>query len=366
MLSRLAQLFTGYTGLNPWGGIIGYSRERGTRSDTRSRASSTLAKGNTTIILKQFWRIVDRIKNHKYQESTRLAYHNQWVACNQFLLRFNNLPEDWGDRLVLYAAALAEDGKAPATIKTYISGIRQVLLLDKVQFTDRSFELKAIVRASKLENNKIYVRMPITKQILKGVLKQLAIRYDQQPYLQAMYRAMCVAAYYGMLRIGEITGGKHSLKAQHVIRTRQKIGGKVVTGVRLYLRSSKTHGIGDYPQAVDIRADSHDSIDPVTILGEFAAMRDEFGETIPEFFVFKDGTPVSALQYRRVLKEMLKNAGYQPGLYNAHSTRKGRAQDLFKLNWDIEAIKRQGRWSPSSLCIYNYLREMNLSATRQY
>lgn len=265
---------------------------------------------------------------------------------------------------MLYAAALVEDGKAPATIKTYISGIRQVLLLDGVKFSDRSFELKAIIRASKLVNNRINVRMPITKPILTAVLKQLDIRYDQQPYLLAMYRAMMVAAYYGMLRVGEITSGTHALKAQHVIRTRRKTGHKYVLGIRLYLRSSKTHGIGDYPQSVDIRADKNDTLDPAQIIEEFGQMRDEFGKNIPEFFVFRDGTPVSALQYRRVLKEMLKAAGFQPAMYNAHSSRKGRAQDLYKMNWDIVHIRRQGRWSPSSMCVFNYLREMNQAANK--
>lgn len=349
----------GYTTVNPWGGIVGANKRRLVKSDTQSNVPA-LAKGTTALILDQYWRVVEKIKTCKVQESTRMAYHNQWVACNQFLLRFNNLPQDWGDRLVLYATALAEDGKTPATIKTYISGIRQVLLLDKVQFSDRSFELKAIIRASKLVNNHIMVRMPINKKILTVILRQIQLRYDQQPYLCAMYRAMCTMAYYGMLRIGEMTAGKHALKAQHVVKTYRKLNGKYVRGIRIYLKSSKMHNVGEYPQAVNLTRDKNDQIDPVAIINEFGQMCDEFGENIPEFFVFRDGTPVSAMQYRRVLKEMLKTAGYRESDYNSHSTRKGRAQDLFKLNWDVDRIRRQGRWSPSSMVIYNYLRELNM------
>ena len=56
-----------------------------------------------------------------------------------------------------------------------------------------------------------------------------------QPYLETLYKVMICLAYYGMMRVGEITIGDHTLKAQniHIGDNKDKI--------LIVLYTSKTH-----------------------------------------------------------------------------------------------------------------------------
>ena len=68
----------------------------------------------------------------------------------------------------------------------------------------------------------------------------------QQPYLCIMYQAMFALGYYGLLRVGELTLGQHTAKAQHMHVATNKPKIKVV------LYSSKMHGQGSLPQTIKI------------------------------------------------------------------------------------------------------------------
>ena len=53
---------------------------------------------------------------------------------------------------------------------------------------------------------------------------------------------------------------------------------------------------------------------------------------------------------------MLRNSGFNQGLYNCQSLRIGRASDLLKLALSVETIKKLGRWSSNA--VFTYLRTL--------
>ena len=185
---------------------------------------------------------------------------------------------------------------------------------------------------------------------MKIILRQTNETFENsgQVYLSSLYQALFASAYYGLLRVGEITESNHTIKAQDVQigENKQKI--------LFILRSSKTHGKYNKPQLVKIRCqDAKNDFCPFILLKAYIAVRPEFIDENENFFVFRDRTPVFPAQLNRVLRTVLKTAGFQEKHYSVHGFRGGRSQDLAELKVPIPTLMRIGRWKSNA--IYKYL-----------
>lgn len=259
--------------------------------------------------------------------------------------------------MVLYAAYLSDNSYQPATISSYMSAIKYKLIHDGEQINEDKVKLASIIRTSRIRNRRVVNRMPISRHVLKQLLDTLNRKFQTQPYLRAMYRCMCTLAYFGMLRVGEITKGTHPILAAdvHMSTNRKKI-------IQLVLRSSKTHVKGEKPQIVRIpnKVDQDEiysmegsSYCPFTILQDYLQLRGKYKLNDEPFFVFSNGMPVRDDNFRRVLKATLKLAHLQNNFYSTHSFRAGRADDLRTDGVEIQTIQKIGRWkSEGSLARY--------------
>ena len=155
-----------------------------------------------------------------------------------------------------------------------------------------------------------------------------------------MYTTLFLTAYYGLFRVSEltVTASNHAVKAKDIQIGYNKKKFMII------LRSSKMHGAESQPQIVKIsskqgiqsnstttRKQNTTEISlpcPYLALREFATARVPFASDEDKFFVFRDGTSVSALNMRNCLKFTLKSAGFDNRLYSLHSIRSGRAGDL--------------------------------------
>ena len=70
-----------------------------------------------------------------------------------------------------------------------------------VKLKENRFLINSLTRASRLKNDRNLTRIPITKGVLKLILDQTASYFaaKNQLYLMKTYRALFVAAYYGLL-----------------------------------------------------------------------------------------------------------------------------------------------------------------------
>lgn len=296
------------------------------------------------ISLAMFYRIVDRLSNDDICEATKQMYHKIWCNFNRFLLCFDDLPTSWEEKLVLYAAFLADIGNASATVSTYMSAIRYVLNHDGVELNDDSCRLASIIRACKLHNDVVSVRLPIGFNLLNLILNEMEEVFmgRGQPYLAALYKAITASGYYGMMRISEMVG-KHAVITDDVKISKNPLKCKV----KFILRSSKTHHCGNMPQIINIVPDQQvlgTATCPYNILSNFSLMRPRRIHPGSQFFVFSDGSWVTDRHYRSVLRIVLKRLGLSPLAFNTHSLRIGRASTLFKRNWPVEQIQKLGRW----------------------
>ena len=173
-----------------------------------------------------------------------------------------------------------------------------------------------------------------------------------QPYLNKLYKCLLSFGYYGMMRISELTG-IHAIKAKdvHVSEGKEKI--------LIILYTSKTHGKNKKPQEIKIERNGKTArktnFSPFEIAQDFAQVRGGYYEDNEHFFVFRDRSPVTSWNVRKILRSCLKELGLNASLYNTHSLRSGRATDLSKYNIPIQRIKQWGRWRSNA--VYNYIYE---------
>ena len=218
--------------------------------------------------------------------------------------------------------------------------------------------LTALIRACKLHYNTIQVKLPIRKGLLHILINTVDKIFvsNPQPYLQVLYKALFVTAYYSLLRIGEVA------KSKHVIRAENTHIGKNKNKILFLLRSSKTHGLSDKLQIIKIdgtgqhlpQNKSFDILCPFMLIKTYLQVRKSQKTDEEQFFIFKDCSPVTQFNVRNILHKMLIHNNFDSTLYSFHGIRAGRATDLMEMGVPIDLIKKLRRWKSSS--IYTYLR----------
>ena len=264
--------------------------------------------------------------------------------------------------MVLYVGYLVHQKRKSSTIRSYISAIRAVLREDGVILNENKYLLTSLTKACRWINDQVRTRLPIQMGVLEVIIKHVREYFITQPYLEILFSAVFASAYFGLLRVGEVTLSEHVILAKnvHVGENKRKI--------RFILRTSKTHWSDVKPQIVKITQKEkknhgyqhyqHRSdplrVCPFTILQKYLRNRPISLTLDEQFFVFADNSPVKPANARNTLKIMLTKAGLDPSLYGMHSFRIGRASDLLKYNFSVETIKKLGRWHSNA--IYTYLR----------
>ena len=124
--------------------------------------------------------------------------------------------------------------------------IRAVLFKVGIKLHEDTCLIHSLTKACRLINDKVKTRLPIHRGILNVLLKNIPRVFDKQPYLETMYKALFITAYFGLFRVGELTLGTHPVLAKdvHIALNKKKL--------LFLLRTSKTHGEDVKPQIVKI------------------------------------------------------------------------------------------------------------------
>lgn len=230
----------------------GYKKRKTARGDLPQQlrltgidnTSSESTEYRTVYSMEQYKHILMMIKGMRLRIKTRKMYRSRWIAFNKFLQQFDVMPDTWEERLHIYAAHLIDNKKQSSTVRTYLTAIKQILRLADIEVQEDKYLLASLIKACKLRNDHLYIRMPIQLPLLRVLLRKTHEYYHEQKgqiYLATMLKAMFAMAYYGLMRVSEITAGTHAVKAPDVRYAKNKE--KIV--ITLY--SSKTHSNSDQP-----------------------------------------------------------------------------------------------------------------------
>ena len=314
-----------------------------------SSSSSQSSKLSVTYINN----VLERLKNKQTRESTKKNYLGIWRQLNKFWISLDTkLNISWEERTALFGAYLVDKGVQSSTLKSYFSAIKFILKQDGYQWDDKKALLSALVKGCQLENDTLKVRLPIQQGLLEMLLFEIERKYHKQPYLEYLYKAIFCLGYYGMLRVGELSLGDHTVKAKDVHLSYNLEKALVV------LYTSKTHDQSDKPQKIRIstseRLRKRRFFCPIRQIDNYMRIRGQYIEDSEEFFVFADKSPVCPHHVRNTLRSLLDRLQLDSMLYDVHSFRIGRTCDLEKFGYSIEKIKILGRWKSNA--VYKYLK----------
>ena len=301
--------------------------------------------------------ILDRLKTMRNRESTKANYVAIWRMFNNFIIKLDIIPKYWEDRVFLFVTHLALKCRKSTTIRCYILAIKAILWENNYDLSNSELELRAITRVCRLANDKLQPRLPVKLQLLEMIIFEIKRIYKQQPYLESMYSALFTIAYYGLLRIGEVAAGDHTIEARNVFIATNK------NKIELILFSSKTHAPNARPQKINISAledyqtenTTFKHFCPFTLMTNYLNMRADFYYTVHEpFFVFQGGIPVPQENVRKLLSQAIENIGLDKRLYQFHGIHVGRTTDLYNWGYTVDEIKDIGRWKSNAK--YKYIK----------
>ena len=326
-------------------------------SGQRKSIAKSTSSGTSKISMDHIHNVIEKLKSNQTRESTAITYHKVWRLFNAFLIRLDNSHShtSWEERLVLFGTHLVDSGVQSSTIKLYFSAIKHVLRVDGYEWDDNIAMLSTITRSCKVLNDRVMIRMPIKRRLLEIILFEVT-RVFKCDFSQRLYLALFSIAYYGLLRIGELTTGAHPIKARdvHIGSNKNKI--------LLVLHSSKTHGKESRPQKIKIKAieqgehERNKFFCPFNLLSNYMEIRGDYLSETEPLFVFIDRSPVTPSHVRNSLKKILKNLNLQADLYNTHSFRAGRSTEmLMDFGYSLSEVMRAGRWR-STNAVMRYLK----------
>lgn len=228
--------------------VLGEVNKRRSKQCSEAKLTSTSSSGSTTISTMALEEIIENLSRKQHRDSTSHNYYSIWKLFNKFFINLDIKPREWSDRIILFAAYLIDNHRKSQTVKSYISAIKAVLQANRITVNEDVYLLQSLTRACWLTQDTVYIKLPIRHEILQALIEATSDYYNQQGqnYLAVLFPVMFSTAYYGLLRVGELTHGDHVIKAKdvHLADNKQKF--------LLLLRTSKTHTKADYPQSITI------------------------------------------------------------------------------------------------------------------
>ena len=204
----------------------------------------------------------------------------------------------------MFGAYLVDRGSQSSTLASYFSAIKSILRWDGYPWNEGEVVLGALIRGCRHTNDSIKTRLPIQRKLLEAILFEVERKFggpdDPQPYLETLYKAIFSTAYYGLMRIGELAQGDHTVRAGDVSLGQNK------DKILLMLYTSKTHSRRSGPQYIKISAVENKSNNnlvrffcPFRLISSYSNMRGPCCGDDDAFFVYSDGSPVPLHNFRK-------------------------------------------------------------------
>ena len=170
-----------------------------------------------------------------------------------------------------------------------------------------------------------------------------------------MFQAMCSTAFFGFLRVGEITFSATTPPPIQIHQLTKLVNGAhEVLGFKIKFLNFK-HSYNQPPFYLVISSQS--TFCPAKILLQFLSAR---GDSQGALFIQDDGSPVSRSWFSAQLSSAIKLCGLNPSVYKGHSFRIGAASHAAERGMSDTQIRILGRWKSNAFL--KYIRVSSLSS----
>ena len=258
------------------------------------------------------------------------------------------------DHILLFVGFLHLQGYAPTSILSYLSALGYAhKLMGFVDPTSNFAVQKALKGAMKVHPT-VDVRLPITINILQ----QMSLALDHtisNPYLRLLFRSMYTIAFFGLMRVGEITKSLDGEQAVNFDQFRMYENHLIIT------ISKFKHNMKRQPFDLVMVKQQLKEICPLTNLIEYIRVR---GTNPGPLFCLPDGSPVPRELFIRHLKNTISFCGLSTKLFKSHSFRIGGASFYAELGLSDEQIRLIGRWKSDAFKKYIRCQRILLAISR--
>ena len=279
-------------------------------------------------------------------KETKASYQRVWTRYTDFCKAYSlvsGLPIA-EENFLRFISFLYKQGYASKTIDSMVSALSYYHKINAMDCASQSELVKrdlAGIRNILPSNDS---RLPISKCMLNKLLAE-ADNIVSDTFTLALFKAMASLSFYGLLRVGEMTFSRNTLKIESIHVTEQEIH---------ITFSNFKHSHGKSCRNT-ILATNIKGLCPVELLRNYLSVR---GNQTGFLFMKGNGKAMSRIEFLALLKEILEYCGFDSKLFNTHSFRIGRATEMVKEGYSLEQIRMAGRWSSDAF--KTYIRVNNL------
>lgn len=250
--------------------------------------------------------------------------------------------------IAIFISYCFEQGYAPSTITTYISGISFQHKLHHWTDPTELFVVKKLLEGCRRLRPRSDTRAPITYTVLISICNTLpSVCFSQ--YESLLFKTAYLLAYFGLLRVSELVFTSNMYATRPLMANDMHIE-QDGQALRVTIRVSKTNQYGN-PTILRIPAAGDRNFCCVAAVTEYLKVRPD---NALYFFCHADSSPLTRSQFSGVLSKTIHYAGLPVDKFRTHSFRIGRATTLASQGISNETIKLLGRWKSNA--VQNYIR----------
>lgn len=287
--------------------------------------------------------------------STHKTYKVAERRYSQFCAEFALPPFPASETILCYyVACLGQQGLAHSTIKTYLSGVRQLQISmglpePQMQSMPRLRQvLKGVQVMRGKEGRAPRPRLPITPSVLRKI-RAVWERKGESADARLLW-AVATTTFFTFCRSGEVVVERedsYDPNSHLSFRDISVDNAKEPRMVSLLLRCSKTDQARRGVKVVMGR--TGDDICPVTALLQYLADR---GNRPGPLFLRANGKPLTKAQLVAEVRSALTEAKLPAASYAGHSFRIGAATTAAAAGVEDSVIQTLGRWKSSAYLLY--------------
>jgi hypothetical protein len=255
--------------------------------------------------------------------------------------------------LLLFIAHLKEKGLKAPTISSYVSGLRYVLKMNGFSDPGDSFMVKTALSGLAKSNRSLDVRLPITVPILSKLLGSVTAVIGDH-YDRSLLCAMFSLAFFGFLRIGEITTRSSKTQSLLSLSDLQIDLASPASGMALIFTKYK-HSKGDRPVIIQISPQTGSGLCPVSNMIRYLSVRPMGAGSL---FVRADRSSVTRTYFTFYMRHLLQACSLDSTLYKGHSFRIGAASWAAQAGYSDQHIRHLGRWNSNAF--QKYIRNVSI------
>ena len=278
-------------------------------------------------------------------DNTQQSYRTGLSAFQTFRTN-QHLPLVWPpevEHIVQFIAHLSIHGYKPATAKTYVRAIGfHCKLYSEIDPTNR-FIVSKLLEGMKRLRHKSDTRLPITLSMLNQILHKLGTVCTNK-FETKLFSAAFTLAFFGFLRVGEITLSKGSTPDRVLSRNDVILQQHALN---IHIRQSKND---QYGKGVHITIQKVGGLAcPVRNMAGFLDIRPAIQGPL---FCHYGGTPLTRYQFSAILNKVLTIVGFDTRLYKTHSFRIGAVSRAYEMGHSDADIQAAGRWRSDAFKTY--------------